>query len=351
MNAQSERDRAVDQLLRRSLTGDTTTATPACLDADTLAAFVDGGLDEGARASVIAHASICARCQALFAAMARTEEAHAATSQSRRWRLRWLVPLSAAAAAATLWMVVPDRREDVTARPVTPPAQTEPPAPAPLPVPGAPGPEQALKAPLPQADTTRENRERAAERRAQPPTIARAPSVEPPAATASAPAPPPPPPAALAHDTAGRRAIAGQTAGRVEESLKVEQDVPPLEIVSTDPRVRWRLSDREINYTTDGGATWQPIASPVVSSWTSGSAPSATVCWVVGRGGLVVRTTDGRNWTQVPFPEPVDLTTIIARDARTATITTRDGRVFATSDGGRTWSSRGPLQDFPAPPF
>jgi photosystem II stability/assembly factor-like uncharacterized protein len=51
----------------------------------------------------------------------------------------------------------------------------------------------------------------------------------------------------------------------------------------------------------------------------------------------VLRTTDGRSWTRIPFPEAVPLTSIRATDNQTATVTTEDGRQFATEDGGRTW--------------
>jgi photosystem II stability/assembly factor-like uncharacterized protein len=35
-----------------------------------------------------------------------------------------------------------------------------------------------------------------------------------------------------------------------------------------------------------------------------------------------------------------DWTGITARDAQSATITARDGRKFATADGGKTWQSQ-----------
>jgi photosystem II stability/assembly factor-like uncharacterized protein len=64
------------------------------------------------------------------------------------------------------------------------------------------------------------------------------------------------------------------------------------------------------------------------------------VCWFVGRAGLVVRTTDGRAWALVSFPERLDLASITAADAQSASVTTVDGRVFVTTDGGATWRRR-----------
>ena len=51
-----------------------------------------------------------------------------------------------------------------------------------------------------------------------------------------------------------------------------------------------------------------------------------------------VLTTDGATWQRRPIPEAADLTAVRAIDARTATVTTADGRHFATADGGITWT-------------
>jgi photosystem II stability/assembly factor-like uncharacterized protein len=75
---------------------------------------------------------------------------------------------------------------------------------------------------------------------------------------------------------------------------------------------------------------------------TAGAAPSASVCWLVGRAGVVLRTTDGRTWRRVPFPEMTDLSAVRAIDAdgNVASVSTADGRTFSTTDGGATWVSR-----------
>jgi photosystem II stability/assembly factor-like uncharacterized protein len=72
--------------------------------------------------------------------------------------------------------------------------------------------------------------------------------------------------------------------------------------------------------------------------FTAGSAPARDICWIVGRGGTVLLSTDGTSWQRRPFPEPVNLTAIRATDAKTAVVTTEDGRQFSTADGGATWS-------------
>ena len=79
-------------------------------------------------------------------------------------------------------------------------------------------------------------------------------------------------------------------------------------------------------------------ASPPNS--TAGVAPSATVCWLVGRNGVVLLTTDGRTWRRLPFPEMTDLSAVRTVDAggRVASVSTADGRTFVTTDAGVTWS-------------
>jgi photosystem II stability/assembly factor-like uncharacterized protein len=90
---------------------------------------------------------------------------------------------------------------------------------------------------------------------------------------------------------------------------------------------------------------------------TAGAAPTPTTCWLVGRGGTVLLTTDGKTFARTSPPDPTDLSAVRATDARSATVTTVDGREFATTDGGRTWVRRDPAaaaarpQENPAAPF
>ena len=107
------RDRVVESLLRGNLTAAQPSA--ACLDAETLAAWVDGGLDTELTARAEAHVANCAYCQTVVASMVHVSDAIGATSSlgepsERPWwqlNIRWLVPLLGAATAALLWMVVP----------------------------------------------------------------------------------------------------------------------------------------------------------------------------------------------------------------------------------------------------
>jgi photosystem II stability/assembly factor-like uncharacterized protein len=54
----------------------------------------------------------------------------------------------------------------------------------------------------------------------------------------------------------------------------------------------------------------------------------------------VLLSIDGRTWQRVNFPEMTDLASVRATDARTASISTADGRTFSTVNRGQTWAVR-----------
>jgi hypothetical protein len=138
------------------------------------------------------------------------------------------------------------------------------------------------------------------------------------------------------------RVAARRDAAASADSASFRGVAAVFEIRTPDPAVRWRVVDgRLVQRSLDAGATWadQYRADEGVTL-TAGVAPSTTVCWLVGRAGAIVRTIDGRAWQRVRFPETPDFTAVIAGDARTATVTAGDGRQFATTDGGTTWTRR-----------
>jgi photosystem II stability/assembly factor-like uncharacterized protein len=86
--------------------------------------------------------------------------------------------------------------------------------------------------------------------------------------------------------------------------------------------------------------TWVLQQTGATADLTAGSSPSTNVCWLVGRGGLVLRTLDGgRQWQRVSFPETVDILAVTASNPLNAAISSADGRRFQTTDGGRTWTT------------
>jgi hypothetical protein len=380
-------DRSVHRLLRQALREEDAPQGANCLDPETVAAWMDGALAADVLATAEGHAAGCARCQAVLSAMART----APPIARRSWwpaslTLRWLVPAAAAAATAVaVWIAVvpPGNRPDATApsseidrlaaRPEPSLASPPPPA-APAPVPGS-APATAREAPPPPArafaksrpvpEEFKEDKNKALDERAksevQAPELldarrdrsetekpadkvvaqarkqeefrrqaAAAPPVDAPAAGRAAETPAPPI-ASVAGFRAGRGAV--------------------TEIVSPDPASRWRIGAAGVVHrSTDAGVTFATQQTGIKTELLAGSSPARDVCWIVGRGGVVLLSTDGRTWQRRPFAEAIDLVAVSAADAKTATITTSDGRRFSTTDGGATWS--GPLlQESPAAPF
>src|SRR5262245_23602977 len=104
--SERDRERATEDLLRQLRTSAEAGPVGACLDPDVVAAWLDGGLSPDEVAAAEAHASTCARCQSLLAAVVRTEPTQAVPEPRWSWvrALRWAVPLTAAGAAVAIWI-------------------------------------------------------------------------------------------------------------------------------------------------------------------------------------------------------------------------------------------------------
>ena len=404
----NDHDPSFERLLRETLrTQAAASRAEACLDADTLAAWVDDSLAARDRAVAEAHVADCARCQALLAAVTKTTPVPAA---GRWWSLsfvRWLVPLTAVATAALLWVAVPSRSKLDTGRAPAPAVATVARAPeeatdklradrpaAPerqaqsralpsssSPPPAAPALERAARqereAPAPKLQADRRDAAVAAPSTAvealPAPTVALTAAAPPPAAApstaeqvtrqqpavAARPAEGVAQLSALADATGKATAEAGAARPAAAPAAAPQSAVAPgapppvgaatlarafrgapdILIASPDTKSQWRIvSSAIVQRSTDGGSTWQAQQTGVQTALVAGAAPSPSVCWLVGRGGTVLLSIDGRSWRRIAFPEMTDLTSVRARDANTATVTTSDGRTFGTTDGGRTWA-------------
>jgi photosystem II stability/assembly factor-like uncharacterized protein len=109
-------------------------------------------------------------------------------------------------------------------------------------------------------------------------------------------------------------------------------------IVSPDRSVTWIVGQNGMVRRRDADNPGLRVQhSGVTTDLVAGSATSATVCWIVGRSGTIIRTTDGEHWELITAPSADNLTGVSASSARDAKITTAGGQSFATSDGGVTW--------------
>lgn len=365
---EKDKDAALEALLKRaSAAADAGPAPgPECPDAEVMAAWLDGGLPKDLLATVRAHVGTCARCQVVAAVMTKLDSAgsEAARVQPARKWLGWLVPVAMAVATWAIWIYIPrpepliDQEAAASATQVAqapaPPVDAfaaDPKATAPRipPVPpvderkdagkrvqvdrgGADQPAKKRDTDLAKAKPTEAGRAgEFRERQAGAGAAANATAPKTQGAAAAPPSAAQPRVAAAAPPSAQAK----ESAARFEQKLADKN-----ELVSPDPLVRWQVRGAILEKSMDAGKTWQPVRTGVTTELTSGAALSATTCWVVGRAGVVLLTTDGQTWRRITFPETTDLSAIRATDARTATVTTVDGREYTTSNAGGTWFRR-----------
>jgi hypothetical protein len=354
--SEHRRDQSIDRLLKVIPEGSSVGSSAACLDAEMLAAWADDNLPGPMRATVESHAASCPRCQSMLAAFVRTAEVASALNRepapTRLWIsrvARWAAPLTAAAAVAVvLWAVMPRVVQD-------PQPESQPvvavPAPTELEAPKQTAAAQPADAPMQEKSEFRQSagarrdqskdaqkrvaaeRDQLTRERAETNKLARADAREP--MRAQTPPPPAPPTTIQAAQRSSEPARLADRGGALAESIVV---AAPIEIGSPDPKFRWRIvKGNVVEQSNDGGMTWLNPTTHLNVVLLSGSAPSPTVCWIVGSRGTVLLTTDGRVWQRVAFPETVDLVSVKATTADAASVTTVDGRLFVTSDGGRVW--------------
>jgi hypothetical protein len=321
VNRERDRDRLLEDALTHELRAAAMPpASDACLDAETVAAWMDGGLDAHGMTMAETHAATCARCQSLLGSIARTTPVVAAAEPhgARLWRW-WFAPLAATAAAVTVWMVVP---QDQYIAPPTP-AAVESAAPA-ASVAKSEEPAAFAQATPPTIPDTKERANVARDRADAPPrrAVAAAPKQEAQSFEAREPRPAE---AAKVADAAAEGRVAAMAPPPAAPA-----PAPPAAAAQAAPVIALRKQ-----------------VDPVADA-TARSNPSPNVIWLVGRGGVVHLATDGQTFARVPFPEAVDLTAVTATDERRAVVTTVDGRRFETEDAGRTWRR---LQEISASPF
>jgi hypothetical protein len=390
------RDPTTDRLIAAALRP-RETGGAACVEAETLAAWADGALDVARAAALEAHLAECARCQAMMASFAATDpraalEANTATPAAAagpavvlpmrpRSPMRWLVPAVATAAAASLllWTAWPAFRSatlapapESTMAVASPQAAAEAAAPPPS---AAPAP-SSVPPPSPareRAQTASVKPKFEARRETLPVGSVQGGAAGIPGAVLLPPAPPPAaaPPAAVPAQTnlAGRQARGSITVVAQSDLVRTDTAIPPVTPVEFGPPpaplpradarraagggrggagmaiaerpatgIRWRvLSSGKVERSTTGGSSWMPVEIEPPAIVTNGAAPSAEVCWLVGRGGLVLRAIDGTKFERIVFPETVDLTSVAASSALSVEVVTGDGRKLRSTDGGKTW--------------
>ena len=381
MQQETNRDRAIDSLLRETLRArpGSETNSDSHIDAQTIAAWAEGTLGTTDAAAVDTHVSACAACQEVLAVFARTEPVLPAESLWQRWRLQWVVPIAAAATAVAIWVAVPGNdpvtitQDRDVAREIDSfgPAQEK----------SANAARQATSIPPspPELESTRkrdagddhridgngidsrgrpfasaeDGRGRPLGRPSGRPSVSAedgrgrpsgrpsadlsktAPAAE--ARSVDAVAPREETVDRLAAAAPPTAAASPAAVAQRREAALLRDAVAPVEIVSPTGLNRWRIVGTRVERSTTGGKTWEAASIDAPGELTAGSSPALLVCWVVGRGGVIRVTEDGARFGAVPFVEIVDLVGVTAVSATSAVVTTADGRRFRTTDRGINW--------------
>ena len=142
---------------------------------------------------------------------------------------------------------------------------------------------------------------------------------------------------AAAGAVGGTGAGIGEYANSKSAIVTVHSGAAPV-IQSQDANVQYRIAGgARIERSEDSGATWQGQRMKAASQILAGAVPSQNVCWLVGRAGAILLTTDGKSWKKISPPADADFVAVTASDASSAAVTTADGRIFRTTDGGQSW--------------
>jgi hypothetical protein len=378
VSTSQKRDADTDRLLRAVLKPTPRKPDPAgfesgageCPEAGLLAAFVEGTLTANEQSALDAHIAHCGLCQEALAVLSRDMPEAEPAAPATVWftwvtqpRLRWLVPISAAATIAVIFfatrpLIAPENQAPAAAVTQMAQAPSTPPAPpvetldALRETPGAVPKREATSAAagkdaagslsgVKSALETREARIAPEKKRAQPAATAPAPPAGGGQAAVAQRAANVPAAAEAANTQPAARAdrIEPSAAGLRKEARSLEAGLAT--VAAPGGMVVWRLGPGgRLARSVDAGATWHAQASGVTADLLAGAAPSQATCWVVGASGTVLHTTDGERWERRPFPDSADLVAVSASSARAAIVTALDGRRFETLDAGLTWSPR-----------
>jgi hypothetical protein len=351
-------------------------STDPCPSPEIFAAYYEHSLDPEETERYDAHIASCATCRATLAGVARAslgDDAAIATDEHRvsRWKWRrlslWLVPAAAAACAVFIAFTVHQRSTANHEQAAAVAELRSAPAPSSEPLPAPPPPTIASDAAI-TPDSTR-----ALDRKSRQPVAAlKMPMAPKPAAPAPAPplrsapatvngnadaasatvevtpsdAAPAPPriqrdarQQSLQNFSAGSAMALSKKAKAAPQQAATPQAKDHLVVKSPDSTITWTIHTNHVQYTENG--TPAPVQDflPTNSAIAAGSAPGGKTCWLVGSGGAVVRTTDGRSWLAATPPTSADLTAVTAQNARSATVTAADGKTYTTTDGGQTWKA------------
>ncbi|HUY19491.1 MAG TPA: zf-HC2 domain-containing protein [Candidatus Binataceae bacterium] len=324
-----------------------------CPEVALIAAYCERSLPRDERDAVERHLAGCAPCRAELSAIARAagelEAARATEPRLRRWWSSTPVGLAVAGSIAVIVAIGlgRDYYHQEASEPARPPmmrmAANSPPAVA----------DQAAQL---AAKRIAPANELNMSKRAEAPVISGGAATGMMAHEAARPAPAAPSPPAnvlqapqrsqeIAGAPAGpsAQAMSGAAAGSATSSASVPTFAKPWRhstVTSADGSVRWEFGTGGIIERLLNGGLKTTHVPGITVELLAGSAPSSSVCWIVGRAGTVLRTIDGLHWEKVNSPTSADLVSVSAQSAAAAVVADRDSHRYATLDGGQSWQAQ-----------
>ena len=93
-----------------------------------------------------------------------------------------------------------------------------------------------------------------------------------------------------------------------------------------------------IKTTSDGGTTWTAVQSPTDKALTRVSCPSSSVCYAAGDRGIVIKSTDGgQTWTYLHSTDGNPIYGLTCASVNVCYVTDIYAHIIKTNDGGATW--------------
>ena len=319
-----------------------------CFDAEILAAWADGALDARKSSLVELHASNCSRCMAMLASVERTRPEVEAPPK-RAWAigplLRWGVPLTAAATAIAIWVMVPNRSltrlEPAGARQDTSTSATAPAPAMPAPEP-APNREQDQFAPKLESPAVPQGRDAAI-----PPSAMTAPTTaDKQVAERSADSAQARENLELRDEEKRREQSALDAMSARARTLQDQNQVPAPPATRPAPSPAAAAAPATANETVAIAPGRQSALAQGIPSSESTAPSNALIRWRVMTWVSVERSIDGGNtWIKTAVPPGVapnympalTLVAIRAVDSLRAVVQTSDGTVLYTTNGGVSW--------------
>jgi photosystem II stability/assembly factor-like uncharacterized protein len=105
------------------------------------------------------------------------------------------------------------------------------------------------------------------------------------------------------------------------------------------PQTGWMVGNELIYRSDDGGATWNAQANPSVDCCFKSFFLDDRYGWAVGASGSVVATNDGQTWFDRSVASSSFIIAVHFADTETGTIVGSGGVVYRTTDGGVNWQA------------